>query len=87
THGVLAESEPRVLYVPAPAMWLKPVRTTELRSFQHYLCPVYRTTERRGVLSTTGHSTNHVTNVRMPSDKPAEHWVLRGVALVLSLDD
>ena len=86
-HGNLAECEPRVLFSPAPAMWLKPVRGAELRTFPHYSCPLYRTTERRGVLSTTGHSTNHVTNIRMPTDKPADLWVRRGVALVLALDD
>jgi len=83
----LGESAPGVLFSAAPVMWLLPVRAAELRSFPNYVCPLYRTTERRGVLSTTGHSTNHVTNIRVPSDKPSDWWVRRGVAMVLALDD
>ena len=82
---VLDESAPHILFANAPRMWLKPCPSNELPEFQYYSCPVYRTDERRGTLSTTGHSTNFVMFVRMPSDKSEDHWVLRGVALLLSL--
>ena len=61
----LAEQEPKQLFAPAPVMWLRPKRQADLDEFPHYHCPVYKTTERRGMLSTTGHSTNFVMMMKL----------------------
>jgi dynein heavy chain len=58
-----------------------------MAEYPHYECPLYRTGDRRGVLATTGHSTNFVMFIRMPSDRPQSHWIMRGVCMLLSLDD
>jgi len=52
-----------------------------------YECPLYRTSERAGTLSSTGHSTNYVTTVNLPSQCESTFWVMRGVALLCQPDE
>ena len=83
----LAESLPKVLFADAPVIWLRPKASKDLAVYQHYECPVYKTSERRGMLSTTGHSTNFVMMIRMPSDRHGDLWIKAGVAMLTQLDD
>lgn len=84
---VLCESSPKVLFTSAPVIHLVPMLITDFAQFQYYECPVYRTAERKGVLATTGHSTNFLMFIRMPTELPDYHWTLRGVCMLCSLSD
>ena len=85
--STLADSAPKVLFSSTPIIWLKPMQVASVRTENRYDCPVYKTLDRRGTLSTTGHSTNFVMTIRLPTNKPASHWVRRGVALLTQLND
>ncbi|KAF6266164.1 dynein heavy chain 9 [Scenedesmus sp. NREL 46B-D3] len=81
----LAESQPKVLFTQMPVIWMVPKDVAAFSQYPNYNCPLYKTAERRGVLSTTGHSTNFVLDIRLPTSKDAAHWTKRGVALLTSL--
>jgi dynein heavy chain len=58
-------------------------------SLSEYQCPLYKTSVRAGVLSTTGMSTNFVVamSLPVPEGQPPDVWVLQGVAALCALDD
>jgi len=89
TPGALAPSRPKVLIVTMPRFWLKPTRNSDVKSEHSYTSPTYKTSERAGTLSTTGHSTNFVMYLTLPmQEKHCEaDWIKSGVALLTTLDD
>ena len=84
---VIGESLPRQLMDSLPIMWLKPAKVSDPDLARTYECPVYKTSLRRGTLSTTGHSTNYVMTIKIPTSEPPKHWIDRGVALLCQLDN
>ncbi|GMF33821.1 unnamed protein product [Phytophthora lilii] len=61
------------------------VQTTSMAgTLSIYPCPVYRTTVRKGTLSTTGTSTNLVLAINLPCHGEPDYFVLNGTALVCS---
>jgi dynein heavy chain len=82
----LVESRPKELYTSMAAIWLRPQADREVPKEGIYICPCYKTLQRAGTLSTTGHSTNFVLSIELPSDETQNHWVKRAVALICALD-
>ncbi|XP_055507859.1 dynein axonemal heavy chain 3 [Leucoraja erinacea] len=83
----IGESLPKILFDVMPIIWLKPGISAKFLHENIYFCPVYKTSARRGTLSTTGHSTNYVLSIELSSNQPEQHWINRGVAALCQLDD
>jgi dynein heavy chain len=82
----LADSRPKELFTSFPVIWLLPqVNRVPPHSDSVYTCPVYKITTRCGTLSTTGHSTNFVLNVELPTRDAPSKWIKAGVALFCAL--
>ena len=64
----------------------KPDPTHSMPAKQAYACPAYKTSARAGVLLTTGHSTNFIQMIDLPTYAAPSHWVKRSVALLSQLD-
>jgi dynein heavy chain len=68
TNHRLGESEPKKLFVDLPLFHLLPISERAIPDSGIYNCPVYKVLSRSGTLSTTGHSTNYVMTLELPSD-------------------
>jgi dynein heavy chain len=86
--GCLVESEPGEMVAPLPVVHFQPLKESGPAAEKQYECPLYKTSVRAGVLSTTGQSTNFVLCVSLPirAGTDSDYWVLQGVALLCMLD-
>ena len=82
---ILDDSLPKELYTDVPMIHFIPTANRELPTTGVYFCPLYKVLSRAGTLSTTGHSTNYILFVELPSDRPQSVWIKAGVAMFLSL--
>jgi len=95
TSGSITDSLPKQLYTELPVIHLLPQQFRKDPTSGIYRCPVYKILSRRGVLSTTGHSTNFIMWIEVPSNRTdfinnagladQEEWIRAGVAVFSSL--
>jgi dynein heavy chain len=87
------DSFPKVLWSTMSPMLLKPVEVDEDNTDPDkvYQAPIYKTSDRKGVLSTSGHSSNFIMFVAIAHSCQGYHseafWTKRGVALISQTDD
>lgn len=81
----IGEPKPKELYSDLPLLHLLPKENRVTPEEGVYNCPLYKTVDRCGTLSTTGHSTNFVMYFELPSKQKEDYWIRAGVACFLSL--
>jgi len=86
--NVLEDSRPGEMFAPLPVIHFRPQEGAADEGPGEYSCPLYKTSVRAGVLSTTGQSTNFVLHVTLPIKEgtTSDYWVLQGVALLCALN-
>jgi dynein heavy chain len=86
---------PGAMYASLPLIHLLPssVQATASSGEQmgaadaRYECPLYRTSVRAGVLTTTGASSNYVFDISLPIQKDSAWFVMQGTAALCALPE
>lgn len=60
-----------------PIVWVYAVNTGGIKESLYYECPVYKKSSRTDL--------NFITPLWLSTEKPPEHWTLRGVALLCDI--
>lgn len=84
THK-LDDSDPKKLFVEIPMLHFVPEAERAVPDKGIYFMPIYKVLSRTGTLSTTGHSTNFVMKIEIPTDEKESKWIKAGVAGFLAL--
>jgi len=80
----LQDSRPKELFTDLPPCLFLPVKN-RVPNIADYRCPCYKVLSRKGTLLTTGHSTNFVLYLELPTDQKVSKWIKAGVAAFLAL--
>jgi dynein heavy chain len=83
THQI-EDSKPKELFTDLPSVWFCPIKN-RVPDPTDYRCPTYKVVSRKGVLLTTGHSTNFVLYLELKTDKKVDKWIKAGMAAFLAL--
>ncbi|XP_008252409.2 dynein axonemal heavy chain 6 [Oryctolagus cuniculus] len=83
---VIEDALPGQMNPMLPVVHFEPQQNYE-PSATLYHSPLYKTGARAGTLSTTGHSTNFVVTVLLPSKRPKDYWIAKGSALLCQLNE
>lgn len=81
----LIDNPPGLMHSDSPVIYLLP-KENYTPDPNDYECPLYKTTQRSGVLSSGGNPTSHVMNICCPSKIKPEYWILNGVCFICSLN-
>jgi len=80
----LENSKPKELFTDMPILHFVPIKN-RVADPKDYRMPCYKVISRKGVLLTTGHSTNFVLYIETKTDKSVDKWIKAGVAAFLAL--
>lgn len=83
------ESVDGIIYDTLPIFSIHPSLGKEVVDREKlYYCPFYKTTDRRGFMTTSGHSTNFIMHLPLPVKDclTADHFTMRGCAAFCQLD-
>ncbi|XP_051785909.1 dynein axonemal heavy chain 6 [Erpetoichthys calabaricus] len=83
---LIHDALPRQMNPVLPVVHFEP-RQNYVPQDSYYQAPLYKTGARAGTLSTTGHSTNFVVTVLLPSNQHSDYWISKGSALLCQLSE
>jgi dynein heavy chain len=83
---VMADSLPGEPYATLPVVHFLPESNHKTPNNFHRI-PMYRTTVRKGNISSLGASSNFILAIEAPTDKPRSYWTLKGAACVCALNN